>query len=83
MNQAPYQSQAALILAALQAADGDWVSMPDLAAVGGSYNVHTRIDQLRHEFGHNIENKLVPNSENRKRRDSFYRLITTPQPHDS
>ena len=74
MDQSPYQSQAALILAALQAAQGEWVSMPDLAAAGGSYNVHTRIDQLRHEGGHKIENKLTRNAQTPKRKDSFYRL---------
>lgn len=68
-------SQADLILQALQAANGEWVPMPQLAAAGESMNVHTRIDELRHKHGFpSIENKMEPDPAKPRRRLSFYRL---------
>jgi len=67
-------SQADLILQALQAAKGDWVSMPQLAEAGESMNVHSRIDELRHKRGVRIENKLEANPAKPRRKLSFYRL---------
>lgn len=49
-------SQCAKILAALNEAWPEWVTMPDLVAASGSYNVHTRVDELR-GHGHLIENE--------------------------
>jgi len=43
------------ILAALEAWEG-WVDMPTLALVSGSYNVHSRISDLR-KSGHNISQR--------------------------
>lgn len=47
-------SQCAAILRALELADGDWIAMPKLCQVSGSYNVHSRIADLRAR-GHHIE----------------------------
>jgi hypothetical protein len=47
-------TQCELILAALQV-EG-WVDMPTLALVSGSYNVHSRISDLR-KAGHNISQR--------------------------
>jgi hypothetical protein len=49
-------SQCAKILAALRLADGNWLEMPALVRASGSYNIHTRIDELRQRWGHDIEN---------------------------
>jgi hypothetical protein len=68
-------TQCDLILEELTKAAGDWVSMPYLAHRSGSYNVHTRIDQLRHERGLAIENKCDPDPDQPRRRLSYYRLI--------
>ena len=52
------KSQCALILARLQAQPGEgWVSMPELVAASGSFNVHSRVDELRHAHGLPIENR--------------------------
>ena len=67
-------SQAELILQALQAANGAWVSMPQLAQVGESMNVHSRIDELRHKRGVQIENRQEPDPNKPRRRLSFYRI---------
>ncbi len=71
-------SQSDLILARLQESPGEWVSMPELAAVGESMNVHTRIDELRHKGGHHIENYQEKQTGTRRRK-SYYRLIL-PEP---
>ena len=67
------KSQNDLILARLNRTPGEWVSMPELVAVSGSYNVHSRIDELRHKGGHAIENRTVraPGS---RRHESSYRV---------
>lgn len=67
-------SQCELILQALQAARGEWVPMPQLAAESESLNVHTRIDELRHKRGLNIENRTESDPDRPRRRKSFYRL---------
>ena len=67
-------SQNARILAALEAAGGAWVPMPDLAAASGAYAVHSRVAELRlrgHDIGHR-------NERDGRRVRSFYRL--EPQP---
>lgn len=70
--------QADLILARLQESPGHWVSMPELGRISDSMNVHSRIDQLRHQGGHHIEN-LQQQRPGSRRKDSFYRLIV-PEP---
>ena len=67
-------TQCELILQALKSANGEWVSMPQLAQAGESMNVHSRIDELRHKHGLTIENKLQADSVKPRRRLSFYRL---------
>lgn len=53
-------SQCAKILRALRDAKGNaqegWVSMPKLVKLSGSYNIHTRVDELRTRWGAVIEN---------------------------
>lgn len=44
-------SQCAKILRALQARPGQKVSMPRLASLSGSWNVHCRVDELRNRLG--------------------------------
>lgn len=78
-------SQCDLILDALSA--GEWVPMPELARISGSLNIHSRIDQLRHERGLHIENSKTIEAGTRKCLSS-YRLVSpegspapqTPQP---
>lgn len=67
-------SQCDAILQALQAANGEWVSMPQLAAEADSLNVHSRVDELRHKRGLNIENRTESDPDRPRRRKSFYRL---------
>lgn len=67
-------SQCELILNRLRATPGEWVSMPELCDVSGSYNVHTRIDQIRHERGLLVENDIRRKPRDR-RQYSYYRLI--------
>ena len=67
-------SQAARILTELQRRAGQWVAMPHLCRCSGSYNVHSRISDLR-RAGHCIIH------ENRRSRGSslirsFYQLQT-------
>lgn len=47
-------SQCDLILRELREYQGDWVSMPRLCEVSGSFNAHSRISDLR-KRGHHIE----------------------------
>jgi hypothetical protein len=78
-------TQSDLIYQALLEKAGLWVAMPHLMTVSGSANIHTRINELRHQHGHHIQNKQqrIPG---RRTRASFYRLIlpepqpTTPHP---
>lgn len=51
-------SQSAAILAALQASPGVWIAMPELSRLSGSYNVHSRIADLRRR-GHRVEHRNV------------------------
>ena len=51
-------SQCAKILARLRQRPGEMVPMPELAAVSGSYNVHSRIDELRSKHGIVIHNEV-------------------------
>ena len=64
-----------LIIARLQATPGQWVPMPELADCSGSYNIHTRIDEIRRTTVHRVENRLerAPGS---TRKLSFYRIIS-------
>jgi len=50
-------SQCAKILAALRHANGGWVSMPSLVADSGSFNIHSRVDELRQVHGYAIQNE--------------------------
>ena len=66
-------SQCASILAELQRHAGEWVAMPRLVLCSGSYNVHSRISDLR-KAGHSIIH------ENRRRKgqttiQSFYQIL--------
>lgn len=66
-------TQADLILDTLRASGG-WVGMPRLARASGSWNVHSRIAQLRTERGLTIENKVERRPGSRTNL-SFYRLV--------
>ena len=66
-------TQCAAILARLRKDPGQWVSMPDLVHVSGSYNVHTRVDEIRHRLGQPVECKIERMSDTR-RQFSFYRV---------
>lgn len=66
-------SQSAAILRELQAAPGQWIPMPALAAASGAYAVHSRIADLR-AAGHRIENRVLPPSGPTGPRRSEYRL---------
>jgi hypothetical protein len=71
---APYPaslSQCDKILAALRDARGQWVAMPDLVMASASFNIHSRVSDLR-KRGHVIEQE--GKSEGRKVK-SFYRLL--------
>ena len=72
------QSQNQLIIERLKQTPGEWVSMPELVQVSGSFNVHSRIDELRHKGGHAIENRTTraPGS---RRHQSSYR-VPAPAP---
>ena len=50
-------SQCAKILARLQQNPGEMVPMPELVAVSGSYNIHSRVDELRSKHGIVIHNE--------------------------
>lgn len=49
-------SQCGKILRALRRAQGKWVSMPKLVWLSRSFNIHTRVDELRSKYGVAIEN---------------------------
>jgi len=70
-------SQCGKILAVLKAANGDWVTMPALVLVSGSYNIHSRIDELRHVHGYQIENETDVSV---RPHVSKYRLVVTANP---
>lgn len=67
-------TQNAIILATLEAAAGGWVPMPELVAVSGSYNVHSRVDELRHKRGVNILNRTERDRSRKHRKLSFYAI---------
>lgn len=70
-------SQNDAILQALDEAAGKWVAMPELSRLSGSYNVHSRISDLRNR-GHQIEHR---NERRGRMIHSFYRLTqSTAQP---
>jgi hypothetical protein len=50
-------SQCARIARELVRAHGNWVGMLRLVNVSGSYNIHTRVDELRRLHGYRIENR--------------------------
>jgi hypothetical protein len=70
------QSQCAKIFARLVANLGEWVPMPELADLSGSYAVNSRVADLR-KRGHKIEhkNEHQPNGSIH----SFYRLLPTEE----
>lgn len=70
-------TQCQLILQALRAANGEWVSMPQLAAEADSLNVHSRVDELRHKHGFHIENRTESDPARPRRRRSYYRIHDT------
>ena len=75
-------SQEGRILAALRAANGREIPMPELARIGsgnpdGFCMVHTRIDGLRHK-GFNIPAPREERVDGQRR--TFYRLIEEQQP---
>lgn len=55
-------------------ANDGWVSMPHLCNMGAGYNIHSRMDELRHKRGMDIRNKIERDECNRKRKHSFYRI---------
>ena len=63
-------SQCDRILSLLEEADGEWVAMPFLALKSGSFNIHSRIADLR-KRGHVIEQKSERTEGSTK---SFYKL---------
>jgi len=71
-NKAP--TQAVRVLARLMETPGEWVPMPELAAVSGAFAVHSRISELRHPGGHVIEHRQKP-IPCTTQRASFYRWM--------
>lgn len=65
-------SQCRKIYDALLHAGGAWVTMPTLVAASGSFNIHSRIDELRHVHGVDIENQTDLNV---RPHVSRYRLV--------
>ena len=65
-------SQNSLVLAELQRRPGQWVSMPQLVEVSGSYNIHSRISELKLRGGWPLENKITYREDGT--RMSWYRL---------
>ena len=63
-------SQCDTILSELKCHADRWVAMPHLSSVSGSYNVHSRIADLR-KSGHDIEHR---NERRGRMIYSFYRL---------
>jgi hypothetical protein len=70
-------SQCAKIIARLRAAirrGEEWVTMPQLVEASGSYNIHTRVNELRKVLGFDIENKTDTSV---RPHVSKYRLLET------
>lgn len=71
-------SQCKKILDRLQAQGGEgWVAMPELVAVSGSFNIHSRVDELRSKHGVAIENLTDLST---KPHVSLYRLVRPATP---
>ncbi len=68
------KTQNQLVLEHLAKHHNEWVAMPELVAVSGSFNIHSRIAELR-TLGHRIEH--LP--EGSKPRRSYYRLVSPIQ----
>lgn len=66
-------SQCDKILAHLRGHTGQWVAMPDLVTESGSFNIHSRISDLR-KRGYTIEQKNERNQHNNQIK-SFYRIV--------
>ena len=64
-----------LLLATLKERPNEWIDLPYLAAVAGTFDVRTRASRLR-SWGYNIENKI---SNEGRTRHSFYRLVIAPE----
>ena len=58
MTRLTENSQCAKILRRLQQSPGEMVPMPELVAVSGSYNIHSRVDELRSKHGIEIHNDV-------------------------
>lgn len=68
--------QCSLILEHLRRAAGEWVTMPELVSVSGSFNVHSRIHELRKKRGVAIECDVKIRAAG-TRNNSKYRLVET------
>lgn len=71
------------ILVVLQFQQRDWTPMPKLVEISGSYNVHSRIAELR-KRGHRVECKITHHKNGAKH--SFYRLVSgnnDERPHNA
>ena len=64
------RTQCAAILETLTDRRGEWVPMPELVECSGSYNVHSRIADIR-RIGYAVEHKNVQEG---KKIHSFYRI---------
>ncbi len=64
-------SQIEAIEKRLRDAAGEWVSMPDLVRVSGSYNIHSRAADLRRQ-GVTVENTMLEGDDGKKL--SWYRI---------
>jgi len=67
------RSQNDLIQEELENKAGKWVPMPRLVDVSGSYNIHSRIDELRRKRFLNIACKVEQQPDGSKH--SYYMLI--------
>lgn len=66
-------SQVDALIAALHAADGQWVGLPQLVDAVGGFAIHSRVSDAR-KMGCKIENR-VEFQPLTKKRLSFYRMI--------
>ena len=69
-------SQNQSILDVLTDRKGQWVSMIELIVASGSYNIHSRISELRKKRGVPVENRTEqkPTPKDPRRKISFYRI---------
>lgn len=68
---APALSQCDKVLACLRDNRGQWVAMPDLVMASASFNIHSRISDLR-KRGHAIEQR---SEQSERKVKSFYRIL--------